>query len=236
MRTAAVWAVLAFGGLPAFGQPAGLATTVPSYSVSAANLADVLVKVAYDFKIPVGIEWIQIPDAVKPFARSWRRTTAGDILADIVKAYPGYVLDTGGEVVHVRAPLPGSARFDILNYRLDRYEVAHQTVNEVTAHLECELAPLVNPPLPNQPTLACGGSTLVGGGDARMTFTIDKPSVGEILDRLLIGSGRAAWVVAYPAQLKRTKSGYLKTARSDGYEPPYDSLFMPTFDFRIGHR
>jgi hypothetical protein len=111
-----------------------------------------------------------------------------------------------------------------------------QTVNEGAVHLECDLAPRVNPPLPGGPTMACGGSILSGGGDVRMTFTMDEVSVREILDELLVRSDRVAWVAAYPPEPKRTSAGYLETARNDGYEPPHANLFIPTFDFEIGHR
>ena len=190
-----------------------LFTPVVSYSLSADGIADALAKAAAAHRIPIGIEWIKTADATARFSHTWHATTPLEILQDIMKAYPDYGLEIAEGLpiyAYPRALLTSSS--DILNYRLDSFTVTQETVNQATARLACRLIPIMT-----GGHGGCAGSTLVGGGDRKMTFTLTNATVRSILNRALVESGRTAWIVAYPPDSEKIRAvGFLKMLSSNG--------------------
>src|SRR5579864_6208285 len=63
---------------------AKLHVTVHSYKLEASNIVEALARVAKDFQIPMGIEWVDSSTAKGNISHSWKDTTPADILNTIV--------------------------------------------------------------------------------------------------------------------------------------------------------
>jgi hypothetical protein len=225
MRTVAVLLLLV--AAQAFGWQERLADPVSRYFLNAPDLSIAIDRVAAAFGFPVGIEWIRTPETVRPVSLSWKQTTVGAILADVVKAYPGYLLETGGAVVRVRHQALDGDAGDVLNYRLDNFYLSDQTISMASAELSDQLGPIMRG---DQPVYV--HSIIESGNDPKFTILRKHTLVRDILDDLLLYSGRVAWVVSYPAELNRTSTGFLKMLQWNSDKAAEDKQFAPFFEFR----
>src|SRR2546428_9033859 len=86
---------------------ARLRTTIPNYNLRAKNFIDALTLVAGEFQIPMGIAWINTPGARHDLSLSWTNATLQDII-DIIEAVtktqPGFQVEEGDGIVHIRNP------------------------------------------------------------------------------------------------------------------------------------
>ena len=62
---------------------------VVEYNLVENDLFRALHKVASDFVIPVGIEWIRGPNTMRPISMSWRRTTVAELVGPWWTHIPG---------------------------------------------------------------------------------------------------------------------------------------------------
>jgi len=219
--------------LPAWGWQAAdrglqdrLAAPSASYSIDAAGSLDALLRVAGDFKLPMGIEWIKVATGDGRLSRSWQGTTPSAILQDVVKAYPGYELENSNGVVHVYPAAMRGDLGDILNVRIRSFEVQGRLVNSAAAQLARQVQPIMVPPDPNVPR---GSSFSIGSGgdDQRVTLALQDVTVRDVLDKLCLSSNRNVWIVAYPPAPTKTRGGFLKTVRLDTSVQREDDRFFP---------
>jgi hypothetical protein len=205
-----------------------LAAPVVNYSLTADRSLDALVKAAGAFHIPIGIEWIKAADAPTKFSHSWRQTTPLAILQDIVKAYPGYAMETGNGVVHVFPAAMRGDSSDVLNYHLDSFAINDTQVGVAAVQLQVDVKPVMAPRLPNEPNDMMMLDVLESWADRRMTLRFEKTTVREILDRLCVEADRGGWVVAYPAVPAKTRAGFLKTVQLTDSTVVEDAPFFPS--------
>ena len=211
--------------------PAKLAAVTSAYSLDAAGALEALVKVAGDFRLPMGIECIKVNRITAPFTRSWRDTTPSAILDDIVKAYPQYQFEVGNGVVHVFPVTMKGNRADVLNTRIGMFEVHDQLVSSAAYwDLAARVRKIMEPPGPNGPS-SMAGSILSGLGDGRVTFRIEDPTVRDVLDKLCLSAGLKIRVVAYPPEASLTRGGFLKTISLLESGLRDDRDFIPSWEF-----
>lgn len=231
--------VLALFALPVWGGqaadqslPAKLAAVTSVYSLNAAGALDAVVKVAGDFRLPMGIEYIKAAGDTAPFTRSWRDTTPSAILQDIVKAYPQYQFEAGNGVVHVFPVTMKGNRADVLNTRIGMFEVHDQFVSSAAyGDLAGRVLKIMEPPDPSGDNAVVGGSILIGLGDGRVTFRIEDATVRDVLDKLCLSSRLNIWVVAYPPEPSMTRGGFLKTISLLESGLRDDRDFIPSWEF-----
>jgi hypothetical protein len=204
-----------------------------SYSISAPDWLHALVKVASDFQLPMGIEWIKVTDNPIRISRSWRDTTPLAILQDVVKAYPGYELEASNGVVHVFSAAMKGDRADVLNTRIGTFEVRGETVAMAAhARLANRVLDIMVPQDPNGSShRSLGGSTLSGAGDGVVTFRIEDATVRDVLDKLCLSAGLNIWIVAYPPRSVKTRAGFLKTISLFDSVVRSDATFVPSWQF-----
>jgi hypothetical protein len=198
--------------IPADSAQSALDAPVQFYSLDAANALSAVLKIANDFELAMGIEWITTDNASRPFTRSWQKTTVMAMLRDILNSVGEYEVTTSQArpVVHIRPVILRSDSGDIVNARIGAFAVKDEYVRMASRRLE-ELANGVMVP-PDPQAGGVGGSTTTGLGDRRISFAVKDATVMDILDQLCLAADLRIWIVAYPAVQTRTATGFLRTA------------------------
>jgi hypothetical protein len=118
---------------------------VSYYSVEAQSTLAALIKVAGDFRLPMGIEWIKPAESGQHIVRSWQGTTAREILRELAAAKPGYEVTVSGAVVHVEPPELRSDLRNILNAPIGDFVGENQYIAFASESLEGLAAPPYGP-------------------------------------------------------------------------------------------
>jgi hypothetical protein len=209
-----------------------LDSTVDSYSVDANSALLALIKVATDFRLPMGIEWIKAAGSGVRYIHSWQDTTISAIIRDIVDSQTGYQMDTTGTglVVHVRPTVFRLDNGDIVNAHIGSFEVRREFVASASRRLE-RLAGALMVPLERSP-VGSGVASSIGTGmdDQKVTIRVEDGSVRDILDHLCLATGLKIWIVAYPALETRTATGFLRTV-SLYNDIPIEDRWQPIWTF-----
>ncbi|MBV9760068.1 MAG: hypothetical protein JO340_05860 [Acidobacteriaceae bacterium] len=241
LRRLSLAAILLLGGREIAGsrqQPStartlqgSLASPVGSYSVDADSTLVALIKVATDFKLPMGIEWIKRGGVVVRYNHSWQVTTVSTIIQDIVASLPGYEVDSTGtrSVLHVRPSAFQVDNGDIVNAHVGLFQVKNELVEVASRRLQRLAGTIVMPREASQSPGGVAGSVGTGVDDQKVTFTIEDGTVRDILDRLCLAAGLKIWIVAYPAVATRTPAGFLRTA-SLYNDLPIEDRWQPTWN------
>lgn len=198
--TTLILATLLVGSVDSHAQDlqSRLETTVTQYSLASPSLVHALHKLATDFKLPMGVEWVRDTDSLRPVRLSWNGARLSDIIARVVAEYPQYRMSTSGTIVHVFHGDFRNILTDALSVRLGPIEIEDE---ELAVASGFRLRPRVRRAL--QPELSVGGG--VGGsiasgpgGDRRVTVKSTNPTVREVLDMLAVSAGGVIWLVTYP--------------------------------------
>ena len=188
-------------------QEAKLASPVAEYLVSEGDPLNALLYVAADFQLPIGIEWIK--DAAKPVSRSWKQTTVLAILSDIAALSGKYLISANNGVVHIGPVAWMETENDVLDLRLDSFEVSNETVNEALFKLRHRVQPLMEPDYVRQG--GYGYSITSGFGDRPVTLKLTNPTVRDVLDALCLAADLKVWLVGYTSSPTKTSAGFLRT-------------------------
>ena len=207
-----------------------LEAKVEEYTLSEDSFLQALTRVASEFEIPMGIEWVRSPGTIRKIQISWHDGTVHEILQSLVKSQPGYELQITNGVVHV---FPRSARADrrsFLNLPIDKFQVENDYVQFASRRLQQRLRGVVTPPLAVKPGMGEAGSLATGMGDRRVTFKLGNVTVRDVLDKLSLAADFKIWVVTYPEKTALTATGFYRplslftNAVSDDYQPVWHLL------------
>jgi hypothetical protein len=212
---------------------AALQAQVQSYNVTASNFVDALIDVACRFKLPMGVEWVRTPSAMKPVHFSWKDSTVQKIVRDIAQAQPGYQVQVRNAVVHVQPRDMIPDRENFLGLKVPQFEV--QDVAEIASRRLNEFVTLkVTPPKPappGQPRGGIGGSQLGEVGDPEISINLKNVSVKDALDCISLASPLKIWLVTFaesgdvtPTGFRRTVSPLTGKAIPDEYQPVWELL------------
>jgi hypothetical protein len=178
----------------------------------------------------MGIEWIKITRDV-PLVRTWKASSPAAMLRDITKAY-GYEFEEANGVVHVYpAPLHRDSA-NVLNTRIDSFEVQGQYVSFAAFLLSAKLKPIMVPPDPRRRGGGTAGSIPGGADGNRISFTMHNVTVREVLDKLCLSANSNIWILAYPRAPVRTRGGFLKTIPLHTSVQRDDDGYLPDWVFR----
>ena len=137
---------------------AKLRTTIPNYNLRAKNFIDALTRVAGEFQIPMGIAWINTPGARHDLSLSWTDATLQDIIEAVTKTQPGFQVQVGDGIVHIRNPKVIPPDQDFLTLRVNRFEVNNEHVDFVSRKLHDLVKLTLSPPKPQSGPGGIGGS------------------------------------------------------------------------------
>lgn len=175
-----------------------LSAAVSTYSVSADNLFQALHRLASDFAIPMGIEWIRGASTQRTLDRSWHDTTVFGIVKDIVGSYPGYYTEVGDGIVNVLPEGYKGDRRNVLNLSVSRFEARNEPLGVASWRLHVAVRAILRPAQVRSAGSGVAASIAYGaGGDRKVNVTSGPASLREILNRLVVSSSKVVWVVTY---------------------------------------
>jgi hypothetical protein len=171
---------------------------------------DQLVEVAQHFQIPMGVEWVDDPNAVYAPLSLKANYTIAELLLSIVRRASGYRMTINNGIVNVRPAGPGQSRLNVLNLKIQRFRVSRETLFDAQDNLWLAIESAFHPE--RYASGYEGGS----GFDPTHPFAqrnislvcIDLP-VREILNRLIKAYGQVMWVAHLEPEILSGKSGSL---------------------------
>jgi hypothetical protein len=179
-----------------------------------------LMRVSNDFKIPMGIAWVNTPSARTKAPSTWQNVTVLQIIVDLAKKerVADYRVRVENGVVHVSPTGLIPDRANILNLKIRDFEVR----NEYIEMASFKLHNTVTPP-------AFAGFSVGATGDSRVSVALKNATLGTVLDALIIASNRKIWIVTFaddpkltPSGLRRTMSLFTDAPIPDGEQPVWD--------------
>jgi hypothetical protein len=208
-----------------------LVTHIETYDLSADTFLQALTKVAAQFQLPMGIEWVKAPAHLTKVNFSWQQATVYQILESVVKSQPGYDLDISNGMVHVSPRGFLTDPHNFLNLRVDEFGVQDEFIGVASRRLRDLVRRIVSPPA-SFPLEGEAGSLATGMGDHRVSFKLKDAAVRDILDRLSSAADLKVWIVTYPQEPRWTPSGFRRTISlyragpiPDEYQPEW--IFLP---------
>lgn len=207
-----------------------LNTVVPSYEVNEENFVWALVRVAGDFKIAMGIEWVLTPSASAPIHVHWKNTSVRDIIEDIVRRQRGYKIEVADALVIVGPQHVIPIRENFLALRLPQFVVRKKVPEAASNSLHELVRTRVAPPEPMKGR-GVGHSQGVEVGDKEISVSLADVTVRDALSAISLASPFKVWLVTFAPEGNVTPTGFRRTvspttgkAIADKYQPTWEVL------------
>jgi hypothetical protein len=216
-------------GFPPAGQlDAKLHAAVPEYNVTGYTFIGALLRVADEFQIPLGVEWIATPSAIEKLSLSWHDTSVMNIVEAIVHSQPGYELRVDGSILHITSTaIPNGQNF--LNLTVHSFDVQDQVVQIAERELKGAIVATVAP----QKLGGILGSLGTSPNEPNITIKREDASVRENLDSIITVSRKKIWVVTFVENFVLTATGFRRTISlwSDAPVPDSEQPFWDMFSW-----
>jgi hypothetical protein len=188
---------------------------VQNYSLEANSFVEVLLKIAAQFHLPLGVEWIKTADTLKPVQLSRNRATVADILDAVVSMQPGYEWRTEGGVIHVFQRDLVKDRRNPLNIMISSFDQAPETVGWANNNLDEMVSDVVRHP----EVTGIAGSVIGYPGEPVFSFAAQNAPARSILNKI-VTAGLASsvpglqqvWIATFPESSVLSRTGYFETA------------------------
>jgi hypothetical protein len=208
---------------------AKLSSRTVIYNVSAKNFLGALTDVANRFHIPMGIEWLNKPEARAALSLSWNNATVNEIIADIAKTQPGYEVNVRNGIVHISCAKLVQDKQNFLRVRLNRFGVNNEPLEVASRRLRDLIRMVVSPSIQHAGGIA--GSQAFNVGEGKINIEMRDVSVEDALDKLVAVSARKIWIVTFADDITTTASGFRRTLTlwndypiPDNEQPLFDIL------------
>jgi len=191
-----------------------LRTAVHDYHLSARNFIEALTHVGSEFQIPMGIEWVSIPNAGARIDLSFKDATVEQVLRAIVNGQPGNKIIIDKDIVHVFASELIPDRENPLKLNINGFEVHNVPAELASRQLHESVKRTLLPPKPPQGfgrRGGVGGSGFSNGDDPKISVTLKNATVEDVLDALALASARKIWIVTFSDAHTLTAAGYRRT-------------------------
>ncbi|HVA02030.1 MAG TPA: hypothetical protein VMV34_10275 [Terriglobia bacterium] len=209
---------------------ARLDAPVSQYSLSGNGIADALAKIAKQFELPMGIEWVKDKEALRSFSRTWSNETVRHVLRSIVDAYPGYAFRVDRGVVHVFRRDLANDSHNFLNLKVPEFFEVRQEVGGFANVQLREVVQNIVSPRNLPPGAGVGGSYATGIDEKPLTLTLRGLTVREALDKLVDASEHKIWIVTFSDAPGRTPTGFRRT-ETLWHPTPFPDKDQPMWDF-----
>jgi len=210
-----------------------LARRVRHYSLQQPSFIASLAFLASEFRLPMGIEWVQGPEAPRAVKLSWSEATVGGMIATIVKTEPGYAYEVSNGIVHIfRKDLIHNAK-NFLEIKLDRFAANDELPGIVSHRLRSAAKRVVAPPPASVLAGGEGGSYGTGVGELPITLKLDNVTVREVLNHIAVSTVFKIWVVTFESPAL-TRTGYLRSASL--WNPSLPREEQPIWDLMLWGR
>jgi hypothetical protein len=187
---------------------ANLSIKVHDYRVAEDNFLEALCQVSADFKIPMGIVWVNVTAARRKLSLSWSDSTVQEIIEAITQTQPAYHVEVDNGIVHVFSDeIVPSQNFLFLE--IPRFEVRNQAIEMASVNLRQLVKLTVSPPEPIWG--GTGGSVFGNTDEPKLNLQLSNATVERILDTLAIASASNIWIVTFSNGLVLTPTGFRRT-------------------------
>jgi len=210
-----------------------LSKRVETYNLRVNSFVEALAQVAGDFRIPIGIAWINKPSATGKLSFSWVGATVQEILDEIVATQSGYKIDVSNGVLRVTSTdIPPAQNF--LRVRINQFDVQNGFLPVASRDLQNQVRVETNPHKAQTILAGSGSSQAVNMDEPRIDLQLKSTTVEEILNSLVLVSDRKVWVATFEDSFILTSSGFRQTI-SLWSEVPVPDDEQPVWDmFRWG--
>jgi len=212
---------------------ARLQAKVDEYAISEETFLQALLRLAAQFEIPLGVEWVRPSKPDGEIDLVFTGETVREILCSVVRSQPGYTFRVEGSIVHV---FPEGALVDrgsFLNLSIRKFELENEFGAYASHKLHNIVQTIVSPP-DWPPGSGVAGSIASGEEDRRISLTLENATVRDILDAIASATHMNVWVVAYPEKTTLTPKGFYRTLSVGGEIVPDD--YQPVWVlFRWGY-
>ncbi|MGA8762457.1 MAG: hypothetical protein WB562_06165 [Candidatus Sulfotelmatobacter sp.] len=186
-----------------------LATPVHDYNLTANSLLEGLTLVASEFRVPIGIEWVNTGAPKVEFNLHLKEATVGEIIETVARTQPGYDVRVGKGAVHVYSTeIPREQ--DFLLIRIGSFMASDEVVEVAERRLR-EVVKLTTV-LSKGVTGGTGGSLATNVGDPKINVRVANATVEDVLDALAAASPKKIWIVTFTHSLDLTPTGFRRTA------------------------
>lgn len=176
-----------------------LSRRLTNYSLGVCNFIEALVRVSTEFQVPMGITWVNNPEALAQMPYAWKEETLKDIIQTIAERQPGYQVQIANGVVHISSPGMVPDQQNFLKLKIGGFEVHNQV--EVASW---ELRMLITP-------RRYGAISIGATGDSRVDLNLKDTTVEGVLDALAATSKRQIWIVTFANDTRLTQTGFRRT-------------------------
>lgn len=153
-----------------------------------------LIEVAQMFKIPMGIEWSDDPQAKALSPVHARNITIGNLLRQILAQQPGYEFRLDGGVVHIFATKLRDDPRNFLNIRLREFSLQKANMGAATYYLWGAIISHLHPRAGFGG--GWGGHSMYKDFDAKkITISLRDLTVRQALSKIVEVQANALWVV-----------------------------------------
>jgi hypothetical protein len=166
---------------------------VADFRTSGRTLMATVVDIAYEFQVPLGIEYVDRDASTRPIDLQFQNQSLRSIFRAVVAQLPEYQVAFLGETVQIYSPRARADSSNLLNKVLKDFSVIAVDTGTAGIELTCALA--------RQLTAggSCGGSTPNGQwGPLKLTIHMQNAKVYEILNAIVAQNGRAVWTITVP--------------------------------------
>jgi hypothetical protein len=188
---------------------AQLSRRVDTYSLHAGSFVEALAQVAGEFKIPMGIVWIDRPSAKGNLSFSWVGATVQEIIQEVVATQFGYQLEVDGGIVRISpSEIPSNQNF--LNVRISQFAVQDEVLPVATRELKSKVRMTISPPKGRSNT-GTGSSLAANTDEPKINLQSNDKTVEEILNQMISVSDRKLWIVTFEDSFILTSTGLRRT-------------------------
>jgi hypothetical protein len=208
---------------------------VQTYHLVADNLADGLMRVAEEFQIPMGIQWVNTPAAKSKLDRFWKDVTVRQILVSIANTQPNYEVTVSNGVVHVFSTTV-TPNQNFLFIKIASFDAHHDVVGMAERKLRRLVQLATVPPTPG-PAAGIGGSLAANVGEQKIDLRLSNTTAQDVLDALVLASPKKIWVVTFAEGSTPTATGFRRTLSFWNDSRPIPDDEQPVWSmFRWGER
>ena len=184
---------------------AKLERRVGQFSTSGHSFVASVLELAYQYELPMGIEYINRETATRPIRLEFRDETVRGILLAIVRQASEYRVGFSDGLVDIYSPKARSDPSNLFNRVIKDFGISQVDTHDADFALFCALGRELVPPS------SCFASVAIGQwGKQNVTVHLENAKVYEILNAIVAQNGKAVWtVVAPPDKLSKIQFGGL---------------------------
>jgi hypothetical protein len=178
---------------------------VEQFNTSGHSFVASLLELAYQYELPMGIEYMDRETAARPINLEFRDETVRGILLAIVGQAPEYRVSFSAGLVDIYSPKARDDPSNLFNRVIKDFGISQVDTHDADLALFCALGRELVPPS------SCFGSVAIGQwGPLKITVHLQNAKVYEILNAIVAQNAKAIWTVtAPPEKLSKIQFGGL---------------------------